>query len=86
MEFVVGIPITLGKFISIWVIVDRLTKSTYFVSVKVNNNAKNLSKIYNRGIKFCCMVYLFPSFHIEALYLLYTLGFVCSESWVRSWR
>ncbi|WMV20191.1 hypothetical protein MTR67_013576 [Solanum verrucosum] len=32
MDFVVGIPKTLGKFDSIWVVVDRLTKSAHFIS------------------------------------------------------
>ena len=35
MDFVVGLPKTLGTFDSIWVIVDRLTKSAHFILVKV---------------------------------------------------
>ena len=35
MDFVVGLLKTLGKFDSIWVIVDRLTKSSHFIPVKV---------------------------------------------------
>ena len=35
MDFVVGFPKTLGKFDSIWVIVDKLTKSAHFILVKV---------------------------------------------------
>ncbi|KAH0679272.1 hypothetical protein KY284_020357 [Solanum tuberosum] len=31
MDFLVGLPKTLGKFDSIWVVVDRLTKSAYFI-------------------------------------------------------
>ena len=46
MDFVVGLPKTLGKFDSIWVIVDRLTKSTYFIPVKVTYNAEKLAKLY----------------------------------------
>ena len=33
MDFVVGLPKTMGKYDSIWVIVDRLTKSAHFISV-----------------------------------------------------
>ena len=46
MDFVVGLPKTLGKFDSIWVIVDRLTKSAHFILVKVTYNAKKLAKLY----------------------------------------
>ena len=46
MDFVVGLPKTLGKFDSIWVIVDRLTKSAHFIPVKVTYNAENLAKRY----------------------------------------
>ena len=35
MDFVVGLPKTMGKYNSIWVIVDRLTKSAHFILVKV---------------------------------------------------
>ena len=46
MEFVVGLPKTLGKFDSIWVIVDRLTKYAHFIPVKVTYNAEKLAKLY----------------------------------------
>ena len=35
-----------GKYDSIWVIVDRLTKSAHFILVKVTYNAEKLAKIY----------------------------------------
>ena len=46
MDFVVGLPKTMGKYDSIWVIVDRLTKSAHFILVKVTYNAEKLAKIY----------------------------------------
>ena len=33
MDFIVGLPPTQKGFDSIWVIVDRLTKSAYFILV-----------------------------------------------------
>ena len=46
MDFVVGLPKTMGKYDSIWVIVDRLTKSSHFISVMVTFNAEKLAKLY----------------------------------------
>ena len=46
MDFVVGLPKTMGKYDSIWVIVDRLTKSAHFIPVKVTYNAEKLARLY----------------------------------------
>ena len=46
MDFVVGLPKTLGKIDSIWVIVDTLTKSGHFFLVMVTYNAEKLAKLY----------------------------------------
>ena len=46
MDFVVGLPKTMGKYDSIWVIVDRLTKSAHFIPVKVTYNVEKLAKLY----------------------------------------
>ena len=45
-DFVVGLPKTMGMYDSIWVIVDRLTKSAHFIPVKVTYNAEKLAKLY----------------------------------------
>lgn len=45
MDFVVGLPKTLGKFNSIWVVVDRLTISTHFIPVRIDYNAEQLAKV-----------------------------------------
>ena len=46
MDFVVGLPKTLGKLDSIWVIVDRLNKSAHFIQIKVTYNAEKLARLY----------------------------------------
>jgi hypothetical protein len=46
MDFVVGLPLTARKFNSIWVIVDRLTKSAHFLPINANYNARKYAEIY----------------------------------------
>ena len=46
MDFVIGLPKTLEKFDSIWVVVDRLTKSAHFIPVKIDYNVEQLAKVY----------------------------------------
>jgi hypothetical protein len=45
-DFIVGLPLTSHKFNSIWVIVDRLTKSAYFIPINTNYNVQKYVKIY----------------------------------------
>ena len=46
MDFIVGLPCTTKGYNSIWVIVDRLTKSTHFIPVKVSYTTKKYAEIY----------------------------------------
>jgi hypothetical protein len=39
MDFIVILPLPTRKFDSIWVIVDRLSKSTYFIPVDTEYDA-----------------------------------------------
>ncbi|XP_059288659.1 uncharacterized protein LOC132042042 [Lycium ferocissimum] len=50
MDFVVGLPRTKSRFDSIWVIVDRLTKSAYFFPVKTIYTAVSYAKLYLKEI------------------------------------
>ncbi|XP_060182236.1 uncharacterized protein LOC132611894 [Lycium barbarum] len=50
MYFVVGLSKTLGMFDSIWIIVDRLTKSAHFIPVRITYDAEKLAKIYIREV------------------------------------
>ncbi|MCI93681.1 putative gag-pol polyprotein, partial [Trifolium medium] len=46
MDFITGLPKKRKKKDSIWVIVDRLTKSAHFLAVKVTDNAEKLTNLY----------------------------------------
>ena len=46
MDFVDGFPRSRKGNTSIWVIVDRLTKSAHFISVKSKRTASGLASIY----------------------------------------
>jgi hypothetical protein len=46
MDFIVGLPNTSQKHDSIWVIVDRLTKTAHFIPVHTTYNAKRYAEIY----------------------------------------
>ncbi|WMV18820.1 hypothetical protein MTR67_012205 [Solanum verrucosum] len=50
MNFVVGLPRTRRQHDSIWVIVDRLTKSAHFLPVKVSYSAEDYAKLYIKEI------------------------------------
>jgi hypothetical protein len=46
MDFIVGFPLVAYKIDSIWVIVDRLTKSTHFIPINTNYNIQRYAEIY----------------------------------------
>ena len=46
MDFIVGLPRTQKGYDSIWVIVDRLTKSAHFLPVKTGYLAKQYAELY----------------------------------------
>ncbi|KAL8120002.1 hypothetical protein AgCh_017219 [Apium graveolens] len=46
MDFVVGLPKTKSNHDTIWVIVDRLTKSTYFLPINERFSLEKLVKLY----------------------------------------
>ena len=50
MEFVDGLPRLRRGNTSIWVIVDRLTKSAHFIPVKSRRTASSLASIYLKEI------------------------------------
>jgi hypothetical protein len=46
MDFIVSLPKTSRGFDSIWVIVDRLTKSAHFLPIKIEHSAMVYAKLY----------------------------------------
>jgi transposase InsO family protein len=46
MDFIVGLPNTSQRYDSIWVIVDRLTKTAHFLPVLTTYNANKYAEIY----------------------------------------
>ena len=50
MDFVVCLTKTLMKFDSVWVVVDRLTKSAYFIPLRIDYNDEQLAKVYVKEI------------------------------------
>ncbi|RVW88693.1 Transposon Ty3-I Gag-Pol polyprotein [Vitis vinifera] len=56
MDFVTGLPRTLGDNDTIWVIVDRLTKSANFLPMKVNFSMDRLASLYIKEIVKCMVM------------------------------
>jgi hypothetical protein len=46
MDFIIGLPLSARKFDSIWVIIDRFTKSAHFIPVYTNYRAEKYSELY----------------------------------------
>ena len=50
MDFVVGLPVTTGGYDSIWVVIDRLTKSAHFLPVKTKYGASDYANLFVKEI------------------------------------
>jgi hypothetical protein len=46
MDFIMGLPLTARKFDSIWVIIDRLSKSAHFIPVHTHYDDQKYAEIY----------------------------------------
>jgi hypothetical protein len=46
VDFIVGLPLMARKFYSIWVIMDRVSKSAHFIPVHTNYNVQKYAGIY----------------------------------------
>jgi hypothetical protein len=52
MDFIVGLPLTGHKFKSIWVIIDRLTKSAHFIPMHTFYRAEKYAELFVSRILF----------------------------------
>ena len=50
MDFVVGLQLTGRKHDSVWVVVDRLTKSAHFLPVRIDYSLDKLAELYTKEI------------------------------------
>nr|GEY51794.1 putative reverse transcriptase domain-containing protein [Tanacetum cinerariifolium] len=57
MDFITKLPRTQTGYDSIWVIVDRLTKSTHFIPVNEKFKTKNLARLYLKEIIYMSTAY-----------------------------
>ena len=50
MNFIVGLPRTQKGYDSVWMIVDRLTKSAHFISIKITYSVAQYAQLYIENI------------------------------------
>lgn len=81
MDFVQGLSHTYQGHDSIWVTIDRATKSANFILVKIGYLLNALSKLYIRDI-VRYMVYQIPLYHIGIQNLTYVYENVYKKLWV----
>jgi hypothetical protein len=79
MDFITKLPRTQSDHDSIWVIVDRLTKSAHFLPIKENYSMDRLAKL------FPDMELQSLSFQTEILDSLHSFGSHYTELWVLAW-
>jgi hypothetical protein len=77
LDFIIDLPNTSQKHDSIWMIIDRLTKTAHFLPVHSTYSTKKYAEVYLIKL-FDCMVSLRPLFLIEGHNLLPASGNNCS--------
>jgi hypothetical protein len=53
IDFIVGLPLRIRKFDSIWVIIDQLSKSAHIIPVHTNYNVQKYAGIYIARVYIC---------------------------------
>ena len=80
MDFVVGLPLTGRRHDSVWVVVDRLTKSAHFLPVRTNYSLDKLAELYIK-VLFGYMGFLYPLLQTKIRGLLRDFGENCKRRW-----
>ena len=81
MDFMSGLPRTSSGYDDIWVIVDRLTKTAYFLPIKKTYSTDKLARLYvSRIVCLHGALYL-----IEDPPLLQSFGKSCIKLWKQDW-
>ena len=83
MDFVSGLPRTAKNCDSIWVIVDRLTKSAHFIPIRMDYPMERLAELYVEKI-VSCMVFRLALCRTEIRGLHLSSGRDCRKLWVLS--
>ena len=78
MDFIVGLPNTSQKHDSVWVIIDRLTKTAHFIPVHTTYSAIGMQRFISIKL-FVCMEFQRRSFLIVGLSLLHVSGSNCKN-------
>ena len=71
MDFITGLPRSRRQHDSIWVIMDRMTKSAHFFIVKTTHSTKDYARLY---IQKVVRLPLFQLYQIGLHNLLYNFG------------
>jgi hypothetical protein len=80
MDFVVGLPLTARKKDSIWVIVDRLTKTAHFIAMHTTYSVQDYVELYVDQIVHLHRIPR-PLFLINVLNLWLVSGNNCMNPW-----
>jgi hypothetical protein len=65
MDFIVGLACTSRGYNSIWVIVDRLTKSAHFIPVSTTYRVRQYAKLYLSSFEILKTIFYFQFFELR---------------------
>ena len=81
MAFGVCLPQTQKQYDSIWLVMDRLAKSSYFILVKSNFSVEDYAKIFLYEI-YVAVLFCYPSYQIGVHNSHICFGRHSNKGWV----